>query len=105
MENNIPATPAELFAMQQGNIKEEINREDQAALRDYITEELFPELNPDMGQVLVLAKRLLEDLESYHYNALDQGGDEMAPHVRRIWDRDAKNITKALLALRQVAEN
>ena len=91
--------------MQQGGIKEEINREDINALERYVRDEIFPELNPDMAQVLVLAKRLLEDLESYHYNALDADGNEMAPHVRRIWDRDAKNITKALLALRQVAEN
>lgn len=105
MESNTPSTPAELLALQTGGIKEEINRENIGALDEYVRGELFPELNPDMSQVLVLAKRLLEDLEGYHYNALDADGDTMAPHVRRIWDRDARNITKALLCLRQVAED
>ena len=103
MSNNIPSTPSELLAMQEGGIKEEINREEPTALRDYITNQLFPEINPDMCQVLILAKRLLEDLESFHYDHID--GNDLSPSQHRIWERDAKNITKALMALRQVAEN
>jgi hypothetical protein len=88
--------------MQTGGIKEEINREDINALDEYVRGELFHEINPDMSQVLVLAKRLLEDLEDYHYNALENG--ELSFQQHRIWKRDAKQVTKALMALRQVAE-
>ena len=102
MENNIPSSPAELLAMQTGGIKEEINREDINALDELIRGEVFPELNPDMSQVLVLTKRLLEDIESYHFNALDDG--DLSPQQKRIWKRDAKKVTEALMALRQVAE-
>jgi hypothetical protein len=102
LENNIPSSPAELLAMQQGGIKEEINREDINALDELIRGEVFPELNPDMSQVLVLTKRLLEDIESYHFNALDDG--DLSPQQKRIWKRDAKKVTEALMALRQVAE-
>ena len=100
--NNIPSTPAELLAMQQGNIKEEINREDINALDHFVRCELFSDLNPHMGQVLVLVKHLLEDLEEYHFNTIDNG--ELSPIQQRIWERDAKNVTKALMALRKVAE-
>ena len=102
MESQTPATPAELFAMQTGAIKEEINRDGINALDEYIRGELFSELNPDMSQVLVLAKRLVEDLESSHFNTIDAG--ELNEYQERIWKRDRKNITKALMALRQVAE-
>ncbi len=102
MSSNIPSTPSELFAMQQGGIKEEINREELGALEQHVRGEIFPELNPSMAQVLVLAKKLLEDLEGYHYDMLE-GGD-LDSYGHRIWKRDAKNITKALMALRQVAE-
>ena len=88
--------------MQQGGIKEEINREDVNALDEYIRGDLFPEINPDMNQVLQLTKRLLEDLESYHFNALEDL--ELTSVQRKIWKRDAKSVTKALLALRQVSE-
>jgi len=50
----------------------------------------------------VLAKKLLQDLEGYHYDMLE-GGD-LDSYGHRIWKRDAKNITKALLALRCVDE-
>ena len=103
MENQIPSSPAELLAMQQGGIKEEINREDVNALDEYIRGEIFPEINPDMNQVLVLTKRLLEDIECYHFSAIDEG--ELTPQQLRIWKRDAKKVTEALMALRQVAEN
>ena len=102
MESQTPATPAELFAMQTGTAKEQIGHEGINALDDYIRGELFEEINPDMSQVLVLAKRLLEDLESYHFNTIDAG--ELNQYQERIWKRDRKNITKALMALRQVAE-
>ena len=102
MKDNVPSTPSELLALQQGGIKEEINREDLGALEQCVRGEVFPELNPSMAQVLVLAKKLLEDLEGYHYDMIE--GGEMDSHGHRIWKRDAKNITKALMALRQVAE-
>ena len=102
MENQTPSSPSELFAMQTGGVKEEINRDGLNALDEYIRGELFEDLNPDMGQVLVLAKRLIEDLEAYHFNAID--GGELSEYQERIWKRDRKNITKALMALRQVAE-
>jgi hypothetical protein len=102
MKDNVPSTPSELLAMQTGNIKEEINREELGALEQCVRGEIFPELNPSMAQVLVLAKKLLEDLEGYHYDMIE--GGEMDSYGHRIWKRDAKNITKALMALRQVAE-
>jgi hypothetical protein len=102
MKDGIPSTPSELFAMQQGSIKEEINREELGALEQHVRGEIFPELNPSMAQVLVLAKKLLEDLEGYHYDMIE-GGD-LDSYGHRIWKRDAKNVTKALMALRQVAE-
>ncbi len=103
MENQIPSSPAELLAMQQGGIKEEIHIDGIGALDDYIRGEIFPQLNPSMDQVLVLAKKLLEDLEAYHFDTLDEA--DLTNGQRRIWERDAKNITKSLMALRQVAEN
>jgi hypothetical protein len=102
MESNIPSSPAELLAMQQGGVKGDIGVEGVNALDDYIRGELFPEINPDMNQVLQLTKRLLEDLEFYHFNALEEG--DLTPQQRKIWKRDAKSVTKALLALRQVSE-
>jgi hypothetical protein len=102
MKDNIPSTPSELLAMQQGGIKDEINHEELGALDQYVRGEVLPELNPSMAQVLVLAKKLLEDLEGYHYDMIE-GGD-LDSYGRRIWKRDAKNVTKALMALRQVAE-
>ena len=102
MENNIPSSPAELLAMQTCGVREEINREDINALDEYIRGELFSEINPDMSQVLVLTKHLLEDLEAYHFNTIDAG--ELNEYQERVWKRDRKNITKALMALRQVAE-
>jgi hypothetical protein len=102
MESNIPSSPAELLAMQQGGIKEEINREDVNALDDYIRGELFPSVNPSMAQVLYLTKKLLQDIEDYHFDVLE-GGD-ICERQRKIWKRDAKNVTKALMALRCVDE-
>jgi hypothetical protein len=55
-----------------------------------------------MSQVLVLAKALLEDLESYHWERLEEG--DLSEIQRKIWKRDGKNITRALMAIRQVAE-
>ncbi len=89
--------------MQEGGIKEEIHTESITALRDYVTGEIFPELNPNMAQVLVLAKSLLQDLESYHWDMLED--PELSDQQRRIWKRDSINIEKALLALRMVAES
>jgi hypothetical protein len=103
MNNNIPSTPSELLAMQQGGVREEINREDISALDDLVRGEIFPEINPNMGQVLVLAKRLVEDLESYHWDQLER--DDLSDQQRRIWKRDSLNIEKALMALRLVAES
>jgi hypothetical protein len=103
MNNNIPSTPSELLAMQEGGIKEEINREDINALDNFVRGEVFPEINPNMGQVLVLAKRLVEDLESYHWDQLER--DDLSDQQRRIWKRDSLNIEKALMALRLVAES
>ena len=103
MNNNIPSTPSELLAMQQGGIKEEINREDIGALDNLVRGEIFPEINPHMGQVLVLAKRLVEDLEAYHWDQLER--DDLSDQQRRIWKRDSLNIEKALMALRLVAES
>ncbi len=89
--------------MQQGGgIREEINREDVNALDHYVRGEIFPDINPEMGQVLTLTKRLLEDLEAYHFNTIDAG--ELTEYQERVWKRDRKNITKALMALRQVEE-
>jgi hypothetical protein len=102
MKDNVPSTPSELFAMQQGGVKEEIHVEGINALEQHIRGEIFPELNPSMAQVLVLAKKLLEDLEGYHYDMIE-GGD-LDSYGHRIWKRDAKNITKSLMALRQVVE-
>jgi hypothetical protein len=56
-----------------------------------------------MGQVLVLAKRLIEDLENYHWDQLER--DDLSDQQRRIWKRDSINIEKALMALRLVAES
>jgi hypothetical protein len=103
MNNNIPSTPSELLAMQQGGVREEINREDISALDDLVRGEIFPEINPNMAQVLVLAKRLIEDLESYHWDQLER--DDLSDQQRRIWKRDSLNIEKALMALRLVAES
>jgi len=102
LEDNIPSSPAELLAMQQGGIKEEINREDVNALDELIRGEIFTEINPDMNQVLVLTKRLLEDIETCHFDTIDDG--DLNPRQKRIWKRDAKKVTEALMALRQVAE-
>ena len=102
MEDNIPSSPAELLAMQQGGIKEEINREDVNALDELIRGKIFTEINPDMNQVLVLTKRLLEDIETYHFDTIDDG--DLNPRQKHIWKRDAKKVTEALMALRQVAE-
>ncbi len=88
MENQIPSTPAELFAMQTGGIREEINAESLSALDDYIRGEIFEEINPSMAQVLYLAKQLLTDLESYHFNTLEDG--ELTERQRKIsvaWKR------------------
>jgi hypothetical protein len=101
--NNIPSSPSELLAMQEGGIKEEINREDLNALDELIRGQIFHDVNPHMGQVLVLAKRLLEDLESYHWDALEN--PDLTDQQRRIWKRDSINIEKALMALRLVAES
>jgi hypothetical protein len=103
MSKNIPSSPSELLAMQEGGIKEEINREDINALDELIRGEIFHEVNPHMGQVLVLAKRLVEDLESYHWDQLER--DDLSDQQRRIWKRDSINIEKALMALRLVAES
>ena len=102
MENNIPSSPAELLAMQTGGVREEIGAESLSALDDYIRGEIFPEISPNMSQVLFLAKKLLQDLEDYHFNTLDEG--DLFPAQRRIWKRDAKKITEALMALRCVDE-
>jgi hypothetical protein len=101
-ETNVPNSLDELLAMQTGNVKEEINREDIGALSSYVRNEIFPEANPTMAQVLVLAKALLEDLETYHWERLEDG--DLSEIQRKIWKRDGKNITKALMAIRQVAE-
>jgi len=103
LENQIPSSPAELFAMQQGGIREEIGAESSSALDHYVRGELFEQINPSMDQVLYLAKQLLTDLESYHFNALEDG--ELTERQRKIWKRDRKSITKALMALRQVEES
>jgi hypothetical protein len=103
MESQTPSTPSELFAMQTGGVREEINAESLSALDDYIRGEIFHEINPSMDQVLYLAKQLLTDLESYHFNALEDG--ELTERQRKIWKRDRKSITKALMALRQVEES
>jgi hypothetical protein len=55
-----------------------------------------------MSQVLVLAKRLIEDLEGYHFEMIEDG--DLDERNLKIWKRDRKNITRALMALRQVAE-
>jgi hypothetical protein len=102
-EPNVPNSLDELLAMQTGNVKEEINREEIGALANYVRGEIFPEINPSMAQVLVLAKALLDDLESYHWDQLDR--DDLSEQQRKIWKRDGKNVTKALMALRQVAES
>ena len=102
MKDSIPSTPSELFAMQQGGIKGEIHADGINALEQYVRGEIFPELNPSMAQVLVLAKKLLEDIEGYHFGMIEDGDLDSFEH--RIWKRDAKSVTKALMALRQVAE-
>lgn len=102
MKDSIPSTPSELLAMQQGGTKDEINREELGALEQHVRGEIFPELNPSMAQILHLTKKLLQDLEGYHYDMLE-GGD-LDSYGHRIWKRDAKNITKALMALRCVDE-
>jgi hypothetical protein len=102
MKDNIPSTPSELLAMQTGGIKEEIHVEGINALESYIRGEIFPQLNPSMAQILHLTKKLLQDLEGYHYDMLE-GGD-LDSYGHRIWKRDAKNITRALMALRCVDE-
>ena len=102
MENQIPSSPAELLAMQQGGIKEEIHIDGIGALDDYIRGEIFPQLNPSMDQVLYLTKKLLQDLEEYHYNTIEEA--DLTSGQRRIWKRDAKKVTEALMALRQVSE-
>ena len=103
MSKNIPSSPSELLAMQEGGVREEINREDINALDELIRGEIFHEVNPNMGQVLVLAKSLLQDLESYHWDMLED--PELSDQQRRIWKRDSINIEKALMALRLVAES
>ena len=101
-ETNVPNSLNELLAMQTGKVREEINREDINALNTYVRGEIFPESNPSMAQVLVLAKALLDDLEGYHWEQLERC--DLSEQQRKIWKRDGKNITKALMALRQVAE-
>ena len=101
-ENSVPNSLNELLAMQTGNVREEINREEIGALSSYVRNEIFPEANPTMAQVLVLAKALLEDLETYHWERLEEG--DLSEIQRKIWKRDGKNITRALMAIRQVAE-
>jgi hypothetical protein len=102
LENNIPSSPAELLAMQQGGIREEINHENINALDELIRGEIFPGVNPSMDQVLHLAKKLLQDLEEYHYNTIEEA--DLTSQQRRVWKRDAKKITESLMALRQVEE-
>ena len=105
MENNeisVPSSPSELFAMQRGGIKGEIGEESVCALRDYLEDEILPELNPNMSQLLVAVKAMVERLENFHFETLDNA--DLTPGQHRIWERDAKNITRALMALRQVAE-
>jgi hypothetical protein len=102
MENNIPSSPAELLAMQTGGVREEIGAESLSALDDYIRGEIFPEISPNMSQVLYLAKQLLTDLEMYHFDVLEDG--EITERQRKIWKRDRKSITRALMALRCVDE-
>jgi hypothetical protein len=102
LENNIPSSPAELLAMQTGGVREEINNENINALDDYIRGEIFPEINPNMSQVLYLAKQLLTDLETYHFDVLEDG--DITERQRKIWKRDRKSITRALMALRCVDE-
>ena len=88
--------------MQQGGIKDTICSDDVNALDEYIRGELLPQLNPEMGQVLQLTKRLLEDLEMYHVNMANE--PDLDPYARYVWERDAKSVTKALMALRKVAD-
>ena len=99
----IPSSPAELFAMQRVG-KVELEGDNPQALRDYLEGELFLELNPSMAQILVAAKAMLERLEEFHYNFLEDNRKEMSELSARIWKRDAKAVTKALLALRTVQE-
>ena len=106
MENNeiqVPASPAELFAMQRVG-KVELEENNPHALSNYLEGELFPELDPSMTQVLVAAKAMLERLESFHYDYIAENEGTMSDYVARIWKRDAKAITKALMALRTVQE-
>jgi hypothetical protein len=102
MKDNVPSTPSELLAMQQGGIKDEIHVDGINALEQHVRGEIFPQLNPSMAQILHLTKKLLQDLEGYHYDMLE-GGD-LDSYGHRIWKRDAKNITRALMALRCVDE-
>ena len=104
MENNeiqAPSSPAELFAMQRVG-KVELEENNPHALSNYLEGELFPELDPSMTQVLVAAKAMVERLEEFHFETLDNA--DLTPGQRRIWKRDAKAITKALMALRTVQE-
>jgi hypothetical protein len=106
MSNNsqptVPNSPDELFAMQK-SAAVELDREDLGALARYIRGEIFPEVNPSYAQILVFTKTLLDDLESYHFDMVEADDFESAQQ-RAIWKRDLKNITKALMALRKVAE-
>ena len=106
MENNeiqAPSSPAELFAMQRVG-KVELEENNPHALSNYLEGELFPELDPSFTQILVAAKAMLERLEGFHYNFIEDNGGTMSDYTARIWKRDAKNVSKALMALRQVAE-
>jgi hypothetical protein len=106
MESNeiqVPASPAELFAMQRVG-KVELEEGNPHALSNYLDGELFPELDPSMTQVLVAAKAMLERLEGFHYDFIEENQGTMSDYTARIWKRDAKNVSKALMALRQVQE-
>ena len=99
----IPSSPAELFAMQRVG-KVELEEGNPSALSNYLDGELFPELDPSMAQVLVAAKAMLERLEEFHYGFIEDNQGTMSDYAARIWKRDAKNVSKALMALRQVQE-
>jgi len=104
MENNevqIPASPAELFAMQRVG-KVELEENNPHALSNYLEKELFPELDPSITQILVAVKAMVERLEEFHFDTLDNA--DLTPGQRRIWKRDAKAATKALMALRMIQE-
>ena len=107
MENNntpsVPNSPSELFAIQAANVAPTECPEEEA-FAAFLEETVLPEFDPSPYQTVLGVIMLVERLERFHFNVL-QDSDNMDPWQKEMWQRDYSRLSAALDQLRLIYPN